>query len=73
MNCSTMAAVPTLSWMNWTRRTSCSSFSTTEAWEMPVDASKKSDLTMSGKCSRRGSRRRAPRGTTMKSGTAIRW
>ena len=60
MNCSTMAAVPRFSWMNWTRRASCSSFSTTDACEMPADASKNSDLTISGKCRRFGERGLAP-------------
>ena len=59
--------------MNCTRRASCSSFSTTDACEMPVDASKNSDFTISGKRSRFGSTGCRPRRTTVKSGTGMRW
>ena len=62
-----------LSWMKRTRSSSLASSSTTEAWEIPIDASRVSDLTMSGNPSRRGLRTARPRGTTTKSGTGIRW
>ena len=48
MNRSTIASVPMLSWMNRTRSPSRSSSSTTEAREMPIEASCVSDFTMSG-------------------------
>ena len=56
MYCSTMAAVPMLSWMNATRSFSFSSLSTTDACEMPIDASCVSDLTISGNGRRFGRR-----------------
>jgi hypothetical protein len=71
-NCSMMAAVSRLSWMNCTRRPSCSAFSTTDACEIPADASKNNDLTMSGKRIRLESTGFRPRRTTVKSGTGMR-
>jgi hypothetical protein len=68
-----MAAVPRLSWMNCTRRASWSSFSTTEACEMPTDASKKSDFTINGNCSFRERVGFWRRRTTVNSGTGMRW
>ena len=62
-----------LSWMKRTRSSSFASSSTIEAWEIPIDASRVRDLTMSGKPSRRGLRTARPRGTATKSGTATRW
>ncbi len=73
MYCSTMAAVPMLSWMNATRSFSFSSVSTTDACEIPIDASCVSDLTMSGNWSRFGRRMRWPIRNTSKSGTPMRW
>ena len=70
---STIALVPRLSWMNATRSRSFSSFSTTDAWEMPSDASSVSDFTISGKDRRRGRRTARPSGNTAKSGHGIRW
>ncbi len=43
MNCSTIAAVPRLSWMKATRFANCSWLSTTDACEMPADDSKTDD------------------------------
>ena len=40
MYSSTRASVPMLSWMKRTRSTSFSSSSTTDAWEMPIEASR---------------------------------
>src|SRR5207249_4349493 len=48
MYCSTIAAVPMLSWMNATRSFSFSSVSTTDACEMPIDASCVNDFTING-------------------------
>ena len=62
-----------LSWMKRTRSSSFASSSTTEACEMPIEASRVRDLTMSGKPSRRGRRTAGPRGNTTKSVTGIRW
>ena len=72
MYCSTMAAVPMLSWMNATRSFSFSSLSTTEACEMPIDASCVSDFTISGNGSRLGRRIGRPMRNTSNSGTGMR-
>jgi hypothetical protein len=53
-------------------RASWSAFSTTDACEIPTEDSKNSDLTISGKVSRAGSRTLRPGRTTVKSGTRIR-
>ena len=73
MYCSTMAAVPMLSWMNVTRSFSFSSLSTTDACEMPIDASCVSDFTISGNASRFGRRIGRPMRKTSNSGTGMRW
>ena len=62
-----------LSWMNVTRSFSFSSVSTTDACEMPIDASCVSDFTISGKLSRLGRRIGRPIRKTSNSGTGIRW
>ena len=56
MYSSTSASVPIDSWMKRTRSSSFASSSTTDACEMPIEASSVSDLTISGKRSRRGRR-----------------
>ena len=56
MYCSAIAAVPMLSWMKVTRSLSFSSLSTTDACEMPIDASCVSDFTISGNGRRLGRR-----------------
>ena len=71
MYCSTMAAVPMLSWMNVTRSFSFSSVSTTDACEMPIDASCVNDFTMSGNVSRLWRRIGRPMRQTSNSGTAM--
>ena len=72
MYCSTMAAVPMLSWTNSTRSFSFSSLSTTEACEIPIEASSVSDFTMSGNVSRLGRRTGRPARKTSNSGTRMR-
>ena len=64
MYSSTSASVPIVSWMKRTRSSSFSSSSTTEACEMPIEASSVRDFTISGKRSRRGLLTRRPRGNT---------
>ena len=59
MYSSTRASVPMLSWMKRTRSTSFPSSSTTDAWEMPIEASRVKDFTIRGKRSRRGPPHRA--------------
>ena len=61
-----------LSWMKWTRSASLSSFSTTEACEIPIEASKESDFTISGKASFFGLRKSRPRGAMAKPATRMR-
>ncbi len=59
--------------MKATRSASFSSLSTTEAWEMPMEASSLTLLTISGRARRGGRRTLRPIGNTAKAGTAIRW
>ena len=73
MNRSTRASVPTRSWMNLIRSCSFSSSSTTEAWEMPMEASRVSDFTKSGKPSFLLAFNRRPLATMAKCGTGMRW
>jgi hypothetical protein len=72
-NCSTIASVVIESWMNCTRSRSLVSSSTTDACEMPIDASCVSDLTITGYVRRLVSRAFRPRGTIRNSGTGMRW
>ena len=73
MYCSAMAAVPIFSWMKATRSTSFSSLSTTDACEMPQDASSLRLLTISGSASRAGRFTLRFSGNTANAGTGIRW
>src|SRR3989304_4998654 len=59
MYSSTSASVPIDSWMKRTRSSSFASSSTTDACEMPIEASSVSDLTNDGKRNRRARRARS--------------
>ncbi len=61
-----------LSWMKRTRSSSFSSLSTTEACEIPIEASKDSDLTISGKARFLGRRNTRPRGAVANPATRMR-
>ena len=73
MYCSAMAAVPICSWMKATRSASFSSVSTTEACEMPQEASSLRLLTISGSARRVGRLTLRRIGNTAKAGTGMRW